>query len=67
MTTTSTENKDPFASHSGDTYTIAYSDAAEVQGLIRAMVEAQSQLMDLAEQYYDADLNRNVLTFKEKS
>jgi hypothetical protein len=61
-----TEKKDLFASHDGDTFIVTHSDAAKAQDLIAAMGYAQSQSMDLVEQYFDTDLDRNVLIFKEK-
>lgn len=61
-----TEKKDLFASHDGDTFIITHSDAAQVQDLVSAMRYAQSHSMDLVEQYFDTDLDRNVLIFKEK-
>ena len=60
------EKKDLFASHDGDTFIVTHSDAAQIKDLVSSMRYAQSQSMDLVEQYFDTDLDRNVLIFKEK-
>ena len=66
MIAPSTENQEFFSSHEGDTYIVTHSDAAQAQDLIAAMGYARNQSMDLVEQYFDTDLNRNVLIFRGK-